>query len=39
MNASMIKNAAMTTAIVLVSIYVLRRVAVTRGLVDTALQG
>lgn len=36
---SHLKNAVMTTAIVLASIYVLRRVAVTRGLVDTALNG
>lgn len=35
----MIKNAAMTTAIVLLTIYALRQVAVSRGLVDKALQG
>jgi hypothetical protein len=34
-----IKNAVMTTAIVLISIYALRQVSVTRGIVDKALQG
>lgn len=34
-----LKNAAMTTAIVLATIYALRRLAVTRGLVDKALAG
>lgn len=36
---SQIKNAAITTAIVLGTIFVLRQVGVTRGLVDKALQG
>jgi hypothetical protein len=34
-----IKNAAITTAIVLATIYALRQVAVTRNLVDRALMG
>lgn len=34
-----IKNAAMTTGLVLVTIFVLRKVAFTKGLVDQALQG
>lgn len=34
-----LKNAVMTTAIVLASIYVLRRITVTKNLVDTALAG
>lgn len=34
-----LKNAAMTTAIVLATIYALRQVSMTRGLVDKALQG
>ncbi len=34
-----LKNAVMTTAIVLATIYVLRRVGVTRGVVDQALAG
>jgi hypothetical protein len=34
-----LKNALMTTAIVLGTIYVLRRVSVTKSLVDTAIQG
>jgi hypothetical protein len=34
-----LKNAAMTTAIVLLSIYVLRQVGVTKNLVDKALMG
>jgi hypothetical protein len=34
-----LKNAAITTAIVLATIFALRQVAVTRGLVDKALQG
>lgn len=34
-----LKNAAVTTAIVLATIYALRQVAVTRGLVDKALLG
>ena len=34
-----VKNALMTTAAVLVSIYLLRRVAMTRSIVDKALQG
>lgn len=34
-----VKNALMTTAIVLATIYVLRRVSVSRGLVDTAISG
>jgi hypothetical protein len=33
------KSAAITTAIVLATIFVLRRVSVTRGLVDKALMG
>ena len=36
---SHLKNAAITTAIVLVTIYALRRVPVTAGLVKTALNG
>jgi hypothetical protein len=34
-----LKNAAMTTAIVLLSIYVLRQVSITKNLVDKALMG
>lgn len=34
-----LKNAVMTTAIVLASIYVLRQIAVTRSLVDRAIAG
>lgn len=34
-----LKNAAMTTAIVLATIYVLRQVSVTRGFVDKAISG
>lgn len=34
-----LKNAAITTAIVLATIYALRQVSMTRGLVDKALQG
>jgi len=34
-----LKNAVMTTAIVLASIYVLRQISVTRTFVDRALQG
>ena len=34
-----LKNALMTTAVVLASIYVLNKVSVTRGLVQTALNG
>lgn len=34
-----IKNAAITTAIVLVTIYALRQVSVTKSLVDKALAG
>ena len=36
---SKIKDALISTAAVLATIYVLRRVSVTRGLVDTALAG
>lgn len=36
---SHVKNAVMTTALVLVTIYILRRVPVTRGVVDKALAG
>jgi len=39
MNISMIKNAAMTTAIVLATIFALRQVAVTKSIVDKALMG
>lgn len=34
-----LKNAAVTTAIVLVTIYALRQVQATRGIVDKALMG
>ena len=34
-----LKNAVITTAIVLATIYALRKVSVTRGFVDRALQG
>lgn len=34
-----LKNAAITTAIVLATIYALRQVSVTRGVVDKALNG
>lgn len=34
-----VKNALMTTALVLATIYVLRRVGVSRGIVDTAISG
>ena len=34
-----VKNAVITTAIVLATIFALRQVAVTRGFVDRALQG
>jgi hypothetical protein len=34
-----IKNALMTTGLVLVTIYALRQVSVTRGLVDKAMNG
>lgn len=34
-----VKNAAITTAIVLATIFALRQVAFTRGIVDKALQG
>lgn len=34
-----LKNAAITTAIVLATIFALRQVQVTRGIVDKALQG
>lgn len=34
-----LKNAAITTAIVLATIFVLRKVAITRGIVDKALMG
>ena len=36
---SHLKNALITTAIVLGTIYVLRKVSVTSGLIDTALNG
>ena len=36
---SKIKDALISTAAVLATIYVLRRVSVTRGLVDTAISG
>lgn len=39
MSMGKIKSAAVLTATVLAAIYVLRRVPVTRGLVDTALNG
>lgn len=39
MNLSHIKNAAITTVTVLVAIYVLRQISVTRDLVDQALNG
>lgn len=34
-----LKNAVMTTAIVLATVYLLRKVSVTKGLIDTALNG
>jgi hypothetical protein len=34
-----LKNALITTAIVLATVYALRRVSFTAGIVDTALQG
>lgn len=34
-----LKNAAITTAVVLATIYVLRQISVTRGLVDKAIAG
>ncbi len=34
-----LKNAVMTTAIVLASIYVLRKISFTRGIVDQAMNG
>lgn len=39
MSTAALKNAAVTTAIVLATIFALRQVAVTRGLVDKALIG
>lgn len=36
---SQVKNAAMTTGLVLLTIFVLRQVGVTRDLVDKAIQG
>lgn len=36
---SQVKAAAMTTGIVLLTIFVLRKVSFTRGIVDQALQG
>jgi hypothetical protein len=39
MNVAMLKNAAITTAIVLATIYALRQVSATKGLVDKALMG
>jgi hypothetical protein len=36
---SQVKSAAITTGIVLLTIFVLRQVGATRGLVDKALQG
>lgn len=36
---SQVKNAAVTTAIVLASIFVLRKLSFTRGIVDQALNG